>query len=134
MWLNVFVNKIIPASVYRGISKEIHQNYKKPFPKIKSRYPIFVWPNELPIEGKINDTFREIKMIEEYLSRFTFPLLLLTCKPGGVIRKEKVEWFKKVIKDLTVKDVGNGIHFVQEDNPTGIANALIEWAKEKKLF
>ncbi len=134
MVLNMFVNKIIPASVYRSVSKEILRNYKKPFPTVKSRYPVYVWPNELPIEGRENDTYREINKLEGSLSDFTCPMLLFTSTPGGVIRQEKVEWLKKTIKDLTIKDIGRGIHFVQEDNPVGIANGILEWAKDKKLI
>ena len=134
MIMNMFVNRLIPGSVFRGISKEIHMCYREPFPTIKSRYPVFVWPNELPIEGRENETFREIKRLEESLSEFAFPMLLLTCTPGGVIRREKIEWLKKTIRDLTITDIGHGIHFIQEDNPAGIGNGIVEWAKDKNLI
>ncbi len=133
MVMNVFVNNLIPASVDQGISKEVLENYQKPFPTMRSRYPIYVWPNELPVKGKENDTFREIQRLEEYLPLFNFPMLLLTSSPGGVIRKERVEWLKRTIKDLTIKDIGVGIHFVQEDNPGGISQGIIEWVKKKRL-
>lgn len=134
MVMNMFVNQVLPASVQRGISKEIHRRYQEPFPTIRSRYPVYVWPNELPIEGRENETYKEIKRLEASLSGLAFPMLLLTCKPGGVIRTEKVEWFRSTIRDLTIKDIGNGIHFIQEDNPEGIANSIIEWVHEKNLI
>ncbi|MFQ6113835.1 MAG: haloalkane dehalogenase [bacterium] len=112
MVLNMFVNKILPRAVYHKLPREVHQNYQKPFPTIRSRYPVYVWPNELPIEGKESETFKTIKRIEENLSDFDFPMLLITCKPGGVIREEKIEWLKGTVKNLTVRDVGNGIHFI----------------------
>lgn len=34
---------------------------------------------------------------------------------------------------MTIKDVGQGIHFVQEDNPEGIAEAILNWANEFSL-
>jgi pimeloyl-ACP methyl ester carboxylesterase len=133
MGLNLFIEKLIPASVYRGVSDSIHENYRKPFPTFRSRYPIYVWPNELPIEGRENKTFRAIKRIEDSLPGFSFPMLLFTCTPGGVIREEKVTWLTKTIQDLSVKDLGHGIHYVQENNPFDIAEGIIEWARKKGL-
>lgn len=134
MGLNLFVNKLIPASVYRGISDEIHENYRAPFPTFRSRYPIYVWPNELPIQGRENDTFDAVQQIEQSLPEFHFPMLLFTCTPGGVIRQEKVTWFKEQIQDLTVEDLGPGIHYVQENNPWDISRGIMEWAGRKSLL
>jgi pimeloyl-ACP methyl ester carboxylesterase len=134
MVLNMFVNKLLPSAVYGELSKEIHQNYRRPFPTIKSRYPVYVWPNELPIEGRESKTFKAIKRIEESLSEFDFPMLLITCKPGGVLRKEKIDWLRSKIRNLTIKDIGHGIHFIQEDNPVGIAQAIIEWGKNNEFM
>src|SRR3989338_1897008 len=120
MVLNVFINQMLPGAVVKKLPKEVLEEYQKPFQTIQSRYPIYVWPNELPIEGRENETFRVIKKLELFLPKFDIPMLLLTASPGGVIRKEKIEWLRKKIKNLTIKDVGNGIHFLQEDNPEGI--------------
>jgi len=38
-----------------------------------------------------------------------------------------VEWAKQNLKNLSVVDVGPGIHFVQEDNPHLIGSELAEW-------
>lgn len=133
MVLNVFVEKILPASVHRRLPKEVHDNYRKMFPTVKSRYPVYVWPNELPIEGRENETFLAIKRVEEALPRFGFPMLLLTATPGAIIKPDKVKWFKKTIQNLTVKNIGNGIHYLQEDNPKGIANGIITWAIARRL-
>ncbi len=134
MGLNLFVNKLIPASVYRGIGDDIHENYRKPFPTFRSRYPIYVWPNELPIEGRENETFYGIKKIEQSLHEFAFPMLLFTCSPGGVVREEKVAWFKERIQDLTIEDLGHGIHYVQENNPWDISRGVLRWAACKNLL
>ena len=72
--------------------------------------------------------------MEAALSQFEFPMLLFSSTPGGLISASRVEWFKETIKDLTVKDIGPGVHFLQEDNPAGIATGIVEWAKDKKLI
>ncbi len=103
------------------------------FPTIRSRYPVYVWPNELPIVGSENETFRAIKKIEAFLSECSFPILLFTARPGGIIRQERITWFSNTVTDLTIKDIGNGIHFVQEDNPSAIAEGIVEWARDKGI-
>ncbi len=133
MIMNIFVNQIIKTAVARGLSKEIHKKYKEPFPTIQSRYPVWVMPNELPIDGRKTEAYEEIKKIEKSLSEYNFPMLLFTATPGGLIHGDKIDWFKKTIKDLTVKDIGAGIHYLQEDNPNGIASGIIEWSKRKQL-
>jgi haloalkane dehalogenase len=133
MRLNMFVNQVLPAAVHRKLPKEIHARYKEPFPTVKSRFPIYVWPNELPIDDRQSETYREITRVEAALPEFTFPMLLFSSTPGGLIPPKRVEWFKKRIKDLTVKDIGPGIHYLQEDNPAGIASGIVEWAREKQL-
>jgi pimeloyl-ACP methyl ester carboxylesterase len=133
MRLNMFVNQVLPAAIHGKLPKEIHARYKEPFPTVKSRFPVYVWPNELPIEDRQGNTYREIKRVEEALPEFAFPMLLFSATPGGLIPPNRVEWFKRTIKDLTVKDIGPGLHYLQEDNPAGIATGIVEWAREKKL-
>lgn len=134
MVMNVFVNKILPSAVYRELSEEIHANYKACFPTIRSRYPVYVWPNELPIEGRYNKTFQIIQKIEDALPQFKMPMLLITAEPGGVIRKYRLDWLRKRIHQLTVKSIGPGIHFLQEDNPLGIAEAILQWSQEQTFL
>ncbi len=133
MRMNMFVNQILPAATRREIPKETLARYKEPFPTVKSRYPVYVWPNELPIDDHQGQTYKEIKRVEAALSEFSFPMLLFASTPGGLIPPKRVEWFRQKIRDLTVKHIGPGIHYLQEDNPVGIASGIIEWAKEKKL-
>lgn len=134
MRLNLFVKRAIPAGIHRDLPKSVLRNYMKPFPTAKSRYPVYVFPNELPIKGRVNDTYREVEWMEGALPGIACPVLLLTCTPGCIIRKKRVEWLAERIGDLTVENVGPGIHFVQEDNPAGIADALVRWSGEKGLL
>lgn len=133
MTLNLFVNKIMLSSIVRRLPKDVHDNYKRMFPTVKSRYPVYVFPNEIPIEGEGGVTFDAVKRIQDALSGFEFPMLLVKANPGAIIRPEKVEWLRNTIRDLTVMDIGSGLHYLQEDNPRGIANSIVEWARDKGI-
>jgi len=133
MRMNMFVDRVLPAATRRKLPKEVHARYREPFPTVQSRYPVYVWPNELPISDRQGETYREIKRVESALPEFSFPMLLFSSTPGGLIPPKRVEWLRQKIRDLTVKDIGPGIHYLQEDNPAGIATGIIEWAREKHL-
>jgi len=44
-----------------------------------------------------------------------------------------VEWCKVNLKNLETFDVGQGIHFLQEDHPEAIGNALANWIQQLKF-
>jgi haloalkane dehalogenase len=49
---NLLVEMLIAnATVTRKLTKEELDVYRAPFLNPKSRYPIYVWPNELPVAG-----------------------------------------------------------------------------------
>jgi haloalkane dehalogenase len=54
-------------------------------------------------------------------------MLLLTFQPGAIIQQKEIDWCKANFPTLTVKAIGPGIHFVQEDQPHAIGRALGSW-------
>lgn len=134
MVLNAFIEKLMPQTVHRGLAKEIHDNYRAPFPTVKSRYPVYRWPNEIPIDDRKNNTYRAIAELEGRFKDFRFPMLMFTSTPGAVMVERSLRFFRDNARDLSERELGPGIHYVQEDNPTGIAEGVIEWAREKGLI
>jgi haloalkane dehalogenase len=43
------------------------------------------------------------------------------------MRAPVVEWCRQNIKNLKLVDLGEGIHFLQEDHPHVIGSELAEW-------
>src|ERR671924_1515596 len=53
---NVFVERILPASVLRGLTHEEMDKYREPFRQPgESRRPTLMWPREIPIDGEPAD-------------------------------------------------------------------------------
>jgi haloalkane dehalogenase len=44
-----------------------------------------------------------------------------------------VNWSKANLKNLETIDLGQGIHYLQEDHPKAIGKALANWIKERKF-
>ena len=48
---NIFVEKVLPGSVLRGLTEEEMEVYRRPFNIPEDRRPTLDWPNQIPIEG-----------------------------------------------------------------------------------
>jgi len=131
--LNVFITKLLPDTVFRKMSKSELNTYAAPYPTIKSRKPLQVWPTQIPFDGKPNDVHQAVKAYHSWLKKATFPKLCLYVSPGLLIRKKDVTFIKENFKNIQIKNVGKGLHFIQEDNPHEIGSALAEWF-DKILF
>jgi O-6-methylguanine DNA methyltransferase len=130
IWQNLFVNLVLPLSVKRHLPRSVMQAYRAPFRKREHRKPILLWPNELPLDDDRGKTWEAIKAIENNLGTMTQPMLLLAFKPGAIVGKTNRRRLEKLIPGLAVKDCGVGLHYVQEDQPEAIANAISDWLAE----
>ncbi|MEE9125478.1 MAG: haloalkane dehalogenase, partial [candidate division NC10 bacterium] len=101
--------------------------YREPFKEPSSRKPVWRWPNEIPIEGKPPDVVEAIGSFNAKLQESDLPKLLFTATPGGLMRAPIVEWCQQNLKNLRVVNIGQGIHFLQEDNPHLIGSELATW-------
>jgi haloalkane dehalogenase len=127
--MNMFVKQILPKAVVRSLTDEERKHYQAPFRKIKDRKPVWRWPNEIPIDGKPPDVTNIVNEYNKKLQESGIPKLLFFAHPGGIIDSKMVEWCQKNLKNLTTKDIGKGIHYLQEDNPHLIGSELAEWYK-----
>ncbi len=124
---NMFVEQILPAAVVRKLTGEEMTHYREPFKEPSSRKPVWRWPNEIPIEGKPPDVVEAIGSFNAKLQESDLPKLLFTATPGGLMRAPIVEWCQQNLKNLRVVNIGQGIHFLQEDNPHLIGSELATW-------
>lgn len=125
--MNVFVKQILPQAIVRELTEEEKRRYAEPFPTVASRKPVRQWPCEIPIDGTPRDVHDIVTRFGEKLTRSELPMILFYAKPGGIINEDGLAWCKENLKHLTVVDIGDGIHFLQEDNPHLIGEELAKW-------
>ena len=131
--MNIFINQFIPAGVVNKdkLTDEVMRNYREPFPTIKSRRAIRVFPKLLPINGKPRASAEVMKEIETGLSSFTCPMLWILNEQGSLTEKD-IPWLREKIPQITTKNFGQGKHFMQEDNPEKLSQILSDWILNKK--
>ncbi len=125
--MNIFIEQILPKAIVRSLTEKEKNYYRAPFKRIKSRKPLWRWPNELPIDGFPADTTAVVQNYNKRLQESDLPKILFYAHPGGLITTSMVERCQQRLKKLTTVDIGNGIHYLQEDNPHLIGSELAKW-------
>jgi len=124
---NYFIENTLPCFVNRTLDEIAWENYRRPFLKEEERTALLVWPSELPIEGEPVRNIELMSKIELFMQNSKHPMLLLYSDPGTLIPPENVPWYQSRIKNLDTIFVGQGTHFIQEDEPALIGESISAW-------
>jgi haloalkane dehalogenase len=130
---NFFIEQLLPSMTLRKLTEEEMNQYREPYKIVESRKPVWVFPNEIPIDGKPADVTKIVTDYNQWLQETELPKILFYANPGFSIQTPLVEWCKANLKNLETFDVGQGIHFLQEDHPEAIGNALANWIQQLKF-
>ena len=123
---NVFVERILPASMKRDLTDDEMDVYRRPFlTPGEDRRPTLTWPREIPIDGEPADTYEIIAEYSGWLATSDVPKLFINADPGTILvgRQREVcrRWPNQT--EVTVP----GLHFIQEDSPDEIGAAIAHW-------
>lgn len=128
MQQNVFIEQLLgQGAVTRTITEEEMAAYREPFPDAESRFPIYVWPNELPIGGEPARNVAVVEAVGDWLKSSATPKLLQYVSPGAIISPATAEWMARHYPNLETQFVGYGAHYIQEDNPEAIGRGIADW-------
>ena len=127
---NVFVEKVLPASVLRTMSDDEMDAYRAPFPTLQSRKPVLRLPRELPIEGQPADVAAISEHDHRALRLSTYPKLLFAGDPGALMAPQAAGEFAAGLKNCRFINLGPGAHYLQEDHADAIGEAIAGWLPE----
>src|SRR5262249_59650160 len=99
--------------------------YRAPFLEREARLPTLVWPRQIPIEGKPADVTAICESYGKAMSQSQIPKLLIVGEPGAIVRGRTLEFCRTWPNQTEVRV--KGMHFLQEDSPGEIGNALQEF-------
>lgn len=124
---NLFIEGVLPGTILRKLSDAEMNVYRAPFLEPASREPLYVWPNELPIAGSPARNVDVVRKVGEWLAHSETPKLLLYTSPGALIPPEAAQWMAENYRNIDIRFVGYGIHFIQEDEPETIGRNIADW-------
>jgi haloalkane dehalogenase len=126
---HMFVEQILPGFVNRTLGDEAMRAYRAPFLAREARRPVLAWPREVPIAGEPASTMAALNAISAFMATTKMPVLLVYAEPGAVVPPSAVAWYVKRIANLETSFVGQGLHYIQEDQPDAIGRAIADWMR-----
>ena len=125
---NLFVEGVLPNSVLRTLSEAEMDHYRAPFTQPDDRQPTLNWPRQIPIDGEPAAMAALVESYGKWLaSNADLPKLFINCDPGSILTGRPREFCRSWPNqtEVTVK----GSHFVQEDSPVEIGQAVAQWLR-----
>jgi len=123
---NIFVERVLPGSVLRGLSETEMAVYRRPFAEPgEDRRPTLTWPRQIPISGEPADVVAIAQEYSDWLAETEVPKLFVNADPGAILIGAQ-RAFCRGWKNQTEVTVA-GSHFIQEDSPHEIGAALADW-------
>jgi len=125
---NVFVERILPASVLRGLTEEEMAVYRRPYREPgESRRPTLTWPREIPVGGEPADVVAIADAYARWLAGSDIPKLFINADPGIILTGAQREFCRRWPnqREITVR----GSHFIQEDSPAEIGQAIAAFVR-----
>jgi haloalkane dehalogenase len=126
---NMFIEQILPGGVVRKLTEEEMNYYRSPFVDPASRRPIWQWPNEIPIGGEPRNVAEAVDNYSGKLQQSELSKLLFYATPGALLPQLVVDWCQQNLKNLSSVNIGQGLHYLQEDNPHLIGSEIANWYK-----
>jgi len=120
---NVFVERVLPASVIRKLTEEEMAVYRRPYLEPgELRRPTLTWPQQIPLDGEPADVVAIVESYGKWMATNTIPKLFINADPGTILIGKQREFCRTWAhqQEVTVK----GLHFIQEDSPVEIGQAI----------
>ena len=126
---NVFVERILPASVMRKLGDDEMTRYRHPYLESgESRRPTLTWPREIPVAGEPPDVVGIVAAYAAWLRVSPVPKLFVNAEPGSILVGAQREFCRSWPnqREVTVR----GTHFIQEDSPAEIGRAVADFVSD----
>jgi haloalkane dehalogenase len=123
---NVFVERLLPASVMRGLGPEELTRYRAPYREPgESRRPTLTWPRQIPLDGEPAEVVGIAQAYADWLTTSPVPKLFVNGDPGFLLTGALRDFCRTFPhqQEVTVR----GTHFIQEDAPDEIGRALADF-------
>ena len=122
---NLFVEAVLPSSIIRELTEDEMAAYRAPFDTPEHRQPTLNWPRQIPIDGEPAQMVELVEAYGAFMAASAIPKLFINAEPGSILVGKQREFCRSWPNqtEVTVK----GLHFVQEDSPTEIGQAIAAW-------
>ena len=123
---NVFVENVLPKSILRKLTDEEMEAYRAPFRTPgEDRRPTLTWPRQIPLANQPAEVCAVVDAYGAFLQASQAPKLFISATPGMIMNGKPGD-VARALPNTTEVQV-RGLHFIQEDSPDEIVQALRDW-------
>jgi haloalkane dehalogenase len=109
------------------ITPEVMNAYLAPFPTPESRKALLCWSRDITV-GEGDPSWDEMKHIEDNLPLFgDIPVLIVWGMLDPVLPPHVLEMWKSVYPRARAVEIPDASHFLQEDAPDAVLEAIVEF-------
>ncbi len=131
---NWFIETMMPGMIQRELGVAEKASYAAPWEDTARRRALQIVLLDLPIAGIPADNQATFEAFGMYLGTSNVPKLLLYADPGVLVQDVVAPGFPASVREIvsgfpntTSIGLGSGLHFIQEDNPHGIGEAISDF-------
>lgn len=121
---NLFVEGMPGGMRAEHATPAVMDAYRAPFPDYYSRVPVLAFVRDVPI-GHDHPTAGYMAEIGSKAGEFDVPILLVWGMRDHVFPAPILEFWKATYPHATVVELPDARHYVQEDEPEAIAEAIV---------
>jgi haloalkane dehalogenase len=107
--------------------------YRAPWTDRESRRILCKFPQNLCIGKEPAAIYRKQTAYMDWLQQTDLPKLLVHADPGLLIPAPAVDWYRERLPNLETAFAGQGLHYIQEDQPKAIGQAIAQWIERNGL-
>ena len=123
---NAFVEEILPGAIVRDLTEDEMNVYREPFKDAgEGRRPTLTWPRQIPLDEEPADVCAIIREYGAWLAESELPKLFINAEPGAILTGTQRDFCRSWPNQTEVTVAG--AHFIQEDSPKEIAQAVSIW-------
>ena len=120
---NMFVETRIPTRTLRDVTEAEMDAYRRPFAEPgEGRRPTLTWARNLPISGEPADVVATVEANAAWLRETPVPKVFIRGRPGGIVQGPRIDFCRSLPNTREI--VVPGIHYIQEDSPGEIGDAV----------
>ena len=123
---NMFIEKVLPSSVMRTLTDQEMAHYRAGFEETDDRQVTLNWPRQIPLDGTPAHMVDLVSSYGQWLAGNTeLPKLFVNAEPGSILTGKAREFCRSWPNQTEVTVAGS--HFIQEDSPKEIGQAVADW-------
>ena len=124
---NFFVEGVLPSAIIRDLDSEEMEVYRRPYLEELDRRPTLDWPRQIPIDDEPREVCEIVKNYGKWMAENEIPKLFINAEPGAILVGKQRDFCRTWKNQTEISVKGN--HFIQEDSPHEIGEAILNWYK-----